>query len=62
MEVKIGVADSPRELLVNSGQTPEEVESLVSAALEGDLPADQKCPTTDLELKKKPNLICVTMP
>ena len=25
MEVKIGVADSPRELLVNSGQTPEEV-------------------------------------
>lgn len=36
MEVKIGVADSPRELLVNSAQTPEEVEQLVAAALEGD--------------------------
>ncbi len=36
MEVKIGVADSPRELLVNSGQTPDEVEALVSTALEGD--------------------------
>lgn len=36
MEVKIGVADSPRELLVVSSQTPEEVESVVSAALEGE--------------------------
>ncbi len=36
MEVKIGVADSPRELLVNSAQTPEEVEQLVATALEGD--------------------------
>lgn len=36
MEVKIGVADSPRELLVTSSQTPEEVESLVSTALEGE--------------------------
>lgn len=41
----------------SDGQTAK-----VYAALEGDLPADQKCPTTDLELKKKPNLICVTMP
>ncbi|MDG3008760.1 DUF3107 domain-containing protein [Rhodococcus sp. D2-41] len=36
MEVKIGVSDSPRELVINSGQTPEEVESAVRAALEGD--------------------------
>lgn len=33
MEVKIGVSDSPRELVFNSTQTPEEVESLVKAAL-----------------------------
>ncbi|HEX4250205.1 MAG TPA: DUF3107 domain-containing protein [Pseudonocardia sp.] len=33
MEVKIGVAESPRELVVSSAQTPDEVESLVSAAL-----------------------------
>ena len=33
MEVKIGVSDSPRELVFNSTQTPEEVESLVNAAL-----------------------------
>ena len=33
MEVKIGVADTARELLINSGQTPEEVESLVTDAL-----------------------------
>jgi hypothetical protein len=32
VEVKIGVADSPRELVVSSGQTPEEVQALVSAA------------------------------
>lgn len=36
MEVKIGVADSPRELLVTSSQTPDEVEALVNAALAGD--------------------------
>ncbi len=29
------------------------------AALEGDVPDDQKCPTTDTELKKKLNLICI---
>ena len=33
MEVKIGVSDSPRELVFNSTQTPEEVEALVKAAL-----------------------------
>ncbi|MFI7002673.1 DUF3107 domain-containing protein [Nocardia sp. NPDC050175] len=35
MEVKIGISDSPRELLINSSQTPEEVETLVSGALNG---------------------------
>ncbi|MBX7450541.1 DUF3107 domain-containing protein [Mycobacterium sp. C3-094] len=34
MEVKIGVTDSPRELIVNSAQTPAEVEKLVTDALE----------------------------
>lgn len=33
MEVKIGVTDSSRELVFASAQTPEEVESLVTAAL-----------------------------
>jgi len=33
VEVKIGVADSPRELVVSSGQTPDEVEALVNDAL-----------------------------
>ncbi|MEI7546321.1 MAG: DUF3107 family protein, partial [Mycobacteriaceae bacterium] len=32
MEVKIGVSDSPRELVFNSAQTPAEVEDLVKAA------------------------------
>ncbi|MCB0925953.1 MAG: DUF3107 domain-containing protein [Mycobacterium sp.] len=36
MEVKIGVSDSPRELVFNSSQTPDEVEGLVTAALSGD--------------------------
>ena len=35
MEVKIGVAESPRELVVSSGQTPDEVQALVEAALTG---------------------------
>ncbi|WP_072687885.1 DUF3107 domain-containing protein [Rhodococcus marinonascens] len=35
MEVKIGVIDSPRELIVSSEQTPDEVEALVSGALDG---------------------------
>ena len=33
MEVKVGVADTARELLINSAQTPEEVEALVAKAL-----------------------------
>ncbi len=33
MEVKIGVAESPRELVVSSGQSPDEVEALVTDAL-----------------------------
>ncbi|MBY8862462.1 DUF3107 domain-containing protein [Nocardia sp. CA2R105] len=35
MEVKIGISDSPRELVISSSQTPEEVEALVSGALTG---------------------------
>jgi hypothetical protein len=33
VEVKIGITDSPRELVFSSAQTPGEVEELVSAAL-----------------------------
>jgi hypothetical protein len=33
VEVKVGVADTARELLINSSQTPEEVERLVADAL-----------------------------
>ena len=36
MEVKIGVMDSPRELIFNSAQTPSEVEKLISDALSED--------------------------
>ena len=36
MEVKIGIAESPRELVVSSDQTPEEVEALVREALKSD--------------------------
>ncbi|RVW11344.1 DUF3107 domain-containing protein [Prescottella agglutinans] len=35
VEVKIGVTDSPRELVVVSAQSPDEVESLVTNALSG---------------------------
>jgi len=35
VEVKIGVADSPRELVVSSGDSPDEVEALVTDALGG---------------------------
>lgn len=35
MEVKIGISDSPRELVINSAQTPEEIEKVVSDALAG---------------------------
>ncbi|ROP38360.1 DUF3107 domain-containing protein [Actinosynnema sp. CA-299493] len=33
MEVRVGIADSPRELVVSSGLTPEEVEAQVQDAL-----------------------------
>jgi hypothetical protein len=33
VEVKIGITDSPRELLFNSTQTPDELEKLVTAGL-----------------------------
>jgi hypothetical protein len=33
VEVKIGIAESPRELVFSSAQTPGEVEELVAAAL-----------------------------
>ncbi|HYZ66641.1 MAG TPA: DUF3107 domain-containing protein [Mycobacterium sp.] len=36
MEVKIGVTDSPRELVFNSAQTPGEVEKLITDALSKD--------------------------
>lgn len=36
VEVKIGITDSPRELVFSSAQTPSEVEELVSNALRDD--------------------------
>ncbi|MGH3873367.1 MAG: DUF3107 domain-containing protein [Pseudonocardiaceae bacterium] len=33
MEIKIGVADSPRELTVSTADSPDEVEALVTDAL-----------------------------
>jgi hypothetical protein len=33
VEVKVGVADTARELTISSSQTPEEVEALVADAL-----------------------------
>lgn len=33
MEVKIGIAESSRELVVSSDQTPDEVQALVDGAL-----------------------------
>lgn len=33
MEVKIGIADSPRELIVNSAQSSDEVEKTVTSAI-----------------------------
>jgi Protein of unknown function (DUF3107) len=35
VEVKVGITDSPRELVFSSTQTPAEVEERVSAALAG---------------------------
>ncbi|EKF24596.1 hypothetical protein C731_1375 [Mycolicibacterium hassiacum DSM 44199] len=36
MEVKIGITDSPRELVFNSAQSPSEVEQLITDALNKD--------------------------
>jgi hypothetical protein len=33
VEVKIGIVESPRELVVSSDQTPDEVQKLVDASL-----------------------------
>ncbi|MER5180399.1 DUF3107 domain-containing protein [Streptomyces sp. NPDC002896] len=38
MEVKIGVQYAPREIVLESGQTAEEVEKAVSEALSGKAP------------------------
>ncbi len=35
MEVKVGISESPRELVVSSNQTPDEVEKIVTEALAG---------------------------
>ncbi|WP_197287710.1 DUF3107 domain-containing protein [Streptomyces apocyni] len=35
MEVKIGVQHAPREIVIESGETPEQVEKAVSEALTG---------------------------
>jgi hypothetical protein len=35
VEVKIGIVESPRELVVSSDQTPDEVQKLVDATLTG---------------------------
>jgi Protein of unknown function (DUF3107) len=34
VEVKIGVADSPRELTVSTGDSPDAIEAIVTAALQ----------------------------
>ncbi|MFJ9696664.1 DUF3107 domain-containing protein [Kitasatospora sp. NPDC101183] len=36
MEVKIGVQNAPREIVIESSQTADEVEGAVAKALEGD--------------------------
>lgn len=36
MDIRIGIANSPRELSFESSQTPAEVEKAVAAALEAD--------------------------
>ena len=38
MEIKIGVVESARELLINSDLSPDEVEALVADALDGKRP------------------------
>ena len=36
MDIRIGIANSPRELNIESSQTPADVEKIVSAALESE--------------------------
>lgn len=36
MDIRIGIANSPREIAFESAQTPAEVEKIVAAALESD--------------------------
>ena len=36
MDIRIGIANTPRELNIESSQTPAEVEKIVSAALDSD--------------------------
>ncbi|WP_034275004.1 DUF3107 domain-containing protein [Haloechinothrix halophila] len=36
MEIKIGIQETPRELVVSSSQTPDEVDALISKALDSD--------------------------
>ncbi|MBC3190225.1 DUF3107 domain-containing protein [Pseudonocardia sp. C8] len=36
MKVKIGIAETPRELVVSSDRTPDEVAQLVSGAMKSD--------------------------
>ncbi len=36
MEIKIGIQETPRELVVSSSQTPDEVDALISEALGSD--------------------------
>lgn len=36
MDIRIGIANSPREINFESSQTPAEVEKIVAAALEAD--------------------------
>lgn len=35
MEIKIGIQETPRELVIASGDTPDEVDAQVTAALAG---------------------------
>lgn len=36
MDIRIGIANSPRELNIESSQTPAEIEKIVAAALDAD--------------------------
>lgn len=36
MDIRIGIANSPRELSFESSQTPAEIEKIVATALDGD--------------------------